>query len=64
MKNYTLLGALLGVAIALILVLGGWKLFLTAVIFALIGAIAGAHFDGRINLVELYQTLVGKGQAS
>lgn len=64
MKNYTLLGALIGIVVALILVLGGWKLFLTAVIFALIGGIAGAHFDGRINLVEMYQTLVGKGRAS
>ncbi|WP_293772897.1 hypothetical protein [uncultured Corynebacterium sp.] len=62
MKNYTTLGIVVGVALALCAVLGNWQLLLLAVLFATIGGLIGAHCDGRINVVELWNSLIGKGQ--
>ncbi len=63
MKNYTTSGILIGLGLALCIVFGGWRLLLLAMILGAAGGIVGAHLDGRINIVELWHTLIGKGRA-
>lgn len=60
--NNTLIGLAIGVLLAIVIVWGGWKLFLTALILGAIGAAVGAHFDGRINLVEAWNNLIGNNK--
>ena len=61
-KNYTLWGALAGVALAVCIVFGGWELTVLALVLGGVGALTGAHFEGRINAVELWDRLVGRGR--
>ncbi len=62
MKNYTTLGALIGAALAIAIVLGNWAMVLLIIVLGGIGGLIGAHFDGRINLVEIWNSVIGKGQ--
>ena len=57
--SYTLIGALVGIGIMLLIAITGWY-SLWAIPFALIGAVIGAHFDGRIDLTNIFSS--GKGQ--
>ena len=50
MKNHTAHGILIGLGLALAIILGGAAGFLLALVLGGIGAVIGAHLDGRINL--------------
>ncbi|KAA8721579.1 hypothetical protein [Corynebacterium phocae] len=62
MKNFTSLGVLAGLILAWVVITGCWELAVLCVVFATVGGLIGAHFDGRINLKEIGTNLVGKGQ--
>lgn len=59
MKNYTTLGIIAGLVLAFFLSLGWWPVLL-AVVFAAIGGVIGAHYDGRIDLMAVWNGLIGK----
>ena len=61
MKNYTTLGIVAGLILAFFIHLGLWPTVL-AIVLAALGGIAGAHFDGRIDLGAVWNGLIGKGQ--
>ncbi|MDO4910224.1 MAG: DUF2273 domain-containing protein [Corynebacterium sp.] len=52
-SNYTLVGALCGLILALIWILGGMLGIFIALILTALGTVIGAHFDGRINLGQI-----------
>lgn len=62
MKNYTTLGVILGIAIAIALYLGDIMLLFLIIVCGGIGGVIGAHFDGRINIVQVWNNIIGKGQ--
>lgn len=59
MKNYTTTGIMCGLVLALIVTIGNWALFFLALALAAIGGLIGAHFDRRLNLVEVFNALIG-----
>lgn len=62
MFNYTILGVLIGLAVAIAIMLGSPAIIL-ALVLATVGGLIGAHFDGRVNLIELWNNFIGKGKA-
>ncbi|AHI19133.1 MAG: hypothetical protein ACTIA3_09300 [Corynebacterium casei] len=62
MKNYTYIGVALGIILAIAIMTNAWPLFFLAVILGAVGGVIGAHFDGRINLGEIWNNVVGKGR--
>lgn len=62
MFNYTILGVLIGLAVAIAIMLGSPAVIL-ALVLATVGGLIGAHFDGRVNLMELWNNFIGKGKA-
>ncbi|QNE88902.1 hypothetical protein H0194_07400 [Corynebacterium incognita] len=62
MFNYTILGVLIGLAVAIAIMLGSPAIIL-ALVLATVGGLIGAHFDGRVNLMELWNNFIGKGKA-
>lgn len=61
MFNYTVLGILIGLALTIIIMLGSPAVIL-GIVLATIGGFAGAHLDGKINVLELWNSLIGKGR--
>ncbi|AGS33983.1 hypothetical protein B841_02500 [Corynebacterium maris DSM 45190] len=57
MKNMTALGVVVGLAFAFAVIFGGFAGFLWALLFSAIGAVVGAHLDGRINLRAVFDGL-------
>lgn len=62
MFNYTILGVLIGLAVAIAIMLGS-PAIIVALVLATVGGLIGAHFDGRVNLMELWNNFIGKGKA-
>ncbi|KXB54967.1 hypothetical protein HMPREF3227_02414 [Corynebacterium sp. CMW7794] len=62
MKNYTTLGIVAGIALAFLAYFGGWQLLLLSVVLAVVGGLAGAHFDGKLNVLDLWNQMIGKGR--
>lgn len=54
MKNNTLAGIIAGIAFAFAIILGGLPGFLWMLLFSALGAVIGAHFDGRLDLTSLF----------
>ncbi|WP_123936099.1 DUF2273 domain-containing protein [Corynebacterium gerontici] len=50
MSNKTLLGAIIGLVLAVVLLQWGLSGLLLILLFAAIGAVAGAQLEGRIDL--------------
>ena len=59
MKNYTSLGVIAGLVLAIVIYLGVWYVAL-AVLLAAVGGVIGAHFDGRIDLTAVWKGVVGQ----
>lgn len=62
MKNFTTLGVLIGLALALCIIYGSWMLLVLAVLLGGAGGLIGAHLDGRIDIKEIWYKLIGKAQ--
>lgn len=60
MNNYTTYGIVAGVVLAFAIILGNLPLVLLIILFGAIGGVIGAHFDGRINLSEIWYNIIGK----
>lgn len=61
MSSHTRTGALIGLALAFALILGGWAGLLYAVVLGGAGAVIGAHLDRHINLRAFFRSLGGRG---
>ncbi|MBZ8177699.1 hypothetical protein GP475_02270 [Corynebacterium poyangense] len=57
MKYYTLIGIALGIALAFLGLAFGFGGLVLGVIFALIGGAVGAHYDGHIDLRQIFDGL-------
>lgn len=57
MKYMTILGIIAGILVALAVILNGFPGFLWAILFGAIGAVVGAHFDGRIDLRSIFDNV-------
>ena len=62
MNNYTYIGVALGIILAIAIITNAWSLLFLAVILGAVGGVIGAHFDGRFNLGEIWNNVVGKGR--
>ena len=62
MNNYTYIGVALGIILAIAIITNAWSLLFLAVILGAVGGVIGSHFDGRINLGEIWNNVVGKGR--
>lgn len=61
MSNHTRTGALLGLALAFAVILGGWPGLVYALVLGGLGTVIGAHLDRRIDLRTLFRNLGGRG---
>lgn len=62
MHNHTVQGVAIGLAFAFAVIFGGFAGFLWALLFAVIGGIIGAHFQGKIDLRRIVDNLTaGRG---
>ncbi|AFM06708.1 hypothetical protein [Corynebacterium pseudotuberculosis] len=57
-QNKTLLGAILGVLVAFAILSGHVLLLLILAVAGGIGALIGAHCDGKINLYKIFHDLI------
>ncbi|AIG63643.1 hypothetical protein CATYP_01950 [Corynebacterium atypicum] len=57
MKNMTVIGIALGLAVAFAIIWGGLPGFLWALIFGALGGLIGAHFEGKIDLRNVTEIL-------
>ncbi len=62
MNNYTYIGVALGIILAIAIITNAWSLLFLAVILGAVSGVIGAHVDGRINLGEIWNNVVGKGR--
>lgn len=62
MQNYTYIGVALGILLAIAILTNAWSLLILAIVLGAVGGVIGAHFDGRINLGEIWNNIVGKGR--
>ncbi|MDY3126927.1 MAG: hypothetical protein SOW59_02185 [Corynebacterium sp.] len=60
--NYTFLGVIVGILVAFAIVFNLWPLLFLALIFGGIGGAVGAHFDHRIDLVEIWANIIGRSR--
>ncbi|MFH0411077.1 hypothetical protein ACG98H_03050 [Corynebacterium sp. L4756] len=62
MQNYTYIGVALGILLAIAILTNAWSLLILAIVLGAVGGVIGAHFDGRINLGEIWNNIIGKGR--
>ncbi|QPK79546.1 hypothetical protein G7Y31_02210 [Corynebacterium lizhenjunii] len=58
--KYTAIGAIGGLLAAIAIFFGWWPLFLLMIIFVGGGALIGAHYDGKLDLVDLFYGLINR----
>lgn len=62
MQNQTHFGVAIGLVFAFAVIFGGFPGFLWALLFAVIGGVIGAHFDGKIDLRRIVDNITaGRG---
>lgn len=54
--NYTVVGLLTGLLLALAGIIGGFSGFVLALFLGAVGLAVGAHFDGRLDLSSLLRS--------
>ncbi|MBY6411750.1 DUF2273 domain-containing protein [Rhodococcus sp. BP-252] len=54
--NYTIVGLLTGLLLALAGIVGGFSGFVLALFLGAVGVAVGAHFDGRLDLTSLLRS--------
>ncbi|RRQ29737.1 DUF2273 domain-containing protein [Rhodococcus sp. Eu-32] len=54
--NYTIVGLLTGLLLALAGIVGGFSGFVLALFLGAVGVAVGAHFDGRLDLTSLVRS--------
>ncbi|OZC57349.1 DUF2273 domain-containing protein [Rhodococcus sp. 14-2470-1a] len=54
--NYTVVGLLTGLLLALAGIIGGFSGFVLALFLGAVGLAVGAHFDGRLDLTSLLRS--------
>ena len=62
MNNYTYIGVALGIILAIAIITNAWSLLFLAIVLGAVGGVIGAHFDGGINLAEIWNNVIGKGR--
>ena len=62
MNNYTYIGVALGIILAIAIITNAWSLLFLAIVLGAVGGVIGAHFDGRINLAEIWNNVIGIGR--
>lgn len=58
--SQTLIGALFGALLAVFSLVWGFGGFLLAALFMFIGAVLGRWASGKLDLVDIFRTLIGK----
>lgn len=58
--NQTLIGTVLGAVLAAFSLIWGFEGFLLGALFMFVGAVLGRWASGKLDLVDIFRTLIGK----